>query len=193
MSHFTKIYDGVDVAPLLAQLDQYPDLWGTYRHRKMPGSPHARMSDIWVRYNRLDRFDEANPAAFNAEHIPVWYPAWRVLTALHPILFDLAGAVQCEMIGGVLITRIPPGERIDSHTDQGWHVDQYEKFYLSPKSAPGADFICEHDGVEERFNPKPGEWVLFDNRKRHRVENNSPEDRITVIACLRTAMFGRPT
>lgn len=193
MTHFPLIYGGVDVGPAIAQLEQYPDLWGTYTHRKAEGSPHARMSDIWLRYNRLERFDPAEPAAFNREHIPVWYPAWRVLTALHPILFDLAGTVQSEMIGGVLITRIPPGQGIDPHRDTGWHVETYEKFYLSLRSATGADFVCEVDGVAERFNPKPGDWHLFDNRKNHWVENNSDQDRITLIVCLRTAMFGRPT
>lgn len=147
------------------------------------------MSDIWVRYNRPDRLNPEDPRAFNNEHVPVWYPAWKKLPALRPIIFDLMATVEGEMLCGVLITRIPPGEGIAPHVDAGWHVEYTEKFYLSLKSSPGADFVC--DG--ERLNPKPGEMWLFDNRKNHWVENDSTEDRITLIVCIRTEMFGRLT
>src|SRR4051812_26786925 len=168
MRHFIRIQSGVDVAPLLAQLAAQPELWDAHRSRKdMPGGPHARMSDIWLRYNAPERLDPADPRGFNAEHVPIWYPAWRVLTAAQPIVFELMARVQGEMLGGILITRIPPGEVIDPHRDGGWHVEYYEKFYLALQSAPGADFVCEHDGCLERLNPKPGDVHLFDNRKLH--------------------------
>lgn len=192
MPHFLKISEGIDVSELARQLDENPELWDANTSRKThAGSPHTQMSDIWVRYNDKRRLDLNNLAAFNNEHVPVWYPAWEKLTALRPILFDLMAKVQGEMIGGVLITRIPPGMGIAPHVDLGWHVDQYDKFYLSVRSAPGADFICEHDGVTERLNPKPGEIYLFDNRKCHSVENKSDQDRITAIMCIRTEKFGR--
>lgn len=190
--HFRKIYDGVDIQPLLSQLDANPDLWDAHPMRKVAqGSPHSRMSDIWVRYNSYDRLDMNNPTAFNAEHVPVWYPAWRKLPALRPLVFDLTAAVEGEWIGAVLITKIPPGEGIAPHVDRGWHVEQTEKFYLSLRSSPGAEFGCSVEGETERLNPKPGEIWLFDNRKMHWVENNSNEDRITLIVCIRTQMFGR--
>lgn len=155
------------------------------------GTPHSRMSDIWIRYNPYHRYDPNNRQAFNEEHVPVWYPAWRKLPALRPIIFNLMSFVEGEMIGAVLITKIRPGDGIDLHRDAGWHVASTKKFYLSLKSAPGADFVCVEDGVEERLNPKPGEVHLFDNQKLHYVENNSNEDRITAIMCLWTEMFGR--
>lgn len=190
--HFLKVLAGIDVAPVLSQLDAHPELWNSQSLRKAaPGSPHSQMSDIWVRYNDPSRIDLANREAFNDEHIPVWYPAWKALPALRPLVLGLATEVQAEMIGGVLITRIPPGEGIAPHVDRGWHVDYYDKIYLSLRSAPGADFVCEHEGRIERLNPHPGDVYLFDNRKRHWVENNSDEDRITLIICLRTEMFGR--
>jgi hypothetical protein len=193
LRHFTRVMDGVDVGPIRKQLEQHPELWDANKSRKDgEGSPHTRMSDIWVRYNSPDRFDPANPRAFNNEHVPVWYPAYAKLPALKQIIFDLMALVDGEMLCGVLITRIPPGGGIAPHVDEGWHVEFTEKFYLSINSAPGADFVCEHGGEAERLNPKPGEIWLFDNRKRHWVENNSAEDRITLIVCIRTALFGRP-
>jgi hypothetical protein len=192
MKHFQNIASGIDVAPLLAQLEAHPELWNANPWRKTrPDTAHAEMTDIWVRYNDIARLDLENPGEFNAEHVPVWYPAWNVLTELHDIVFDLMARVRGEMIGGILITKIPSGCALKPHVDTGWHVEQYDKFYLSLESGEGAVFSCEHDGYIESLSPKPGEIWLFDNRKKHWVENNSGADRVTVIICIRTQKYGR--
>ena len=194
MKHFTLIRDGVDVSGVLRELEANPDLWGEHGRRKTaPGSPHTGMSDIWVRYNDAGPFESGERpwTEFNDRHIPVWYRAWDLLPSLKPIVFDLMGRVDGEMIGGVLITRIPPGQGIDWHADSGWHVSAYEKFYLSLQSAPGAKFWCDADGVKEALEPEPGQIWLFDNRKPHAVTNDSGQDRITAILCIRTEKFGR--
>ena len=191
MKHFLKI--GIeDFYPrVLTELASHPDLWDRHSIRKTsPGSPHTRMSDIWVRYNDSEPFEASgNWKGFNDLHIPVWYEAWEQLPSLKPILFRLMAKVQGEMLGGVLITRIPPGGRIDPHRDDSWHVRYFDKFYLSLQSGQGADFCCIADTVTERLNPKPGEIWRFDNKKLHWVENNSDEDRITLIVCIRTEKF----
>ena len=186
MKHFTPISRGIDITPLLAQLEENPDLWGQNGLRKRDDSPHSGMSDIWVRYNDIARLTD--PRKFNDEHVPVWYPAWERLPALKPIVFDLMAKVQGEMIGGILITKIPSGQGIASHTDEGWHVEYFDKFYLSLKSESGAKFICE-EGEGETLEPKPGEIWRFDNRKSHRVENESGAERMTLIICIRTDLF----
>lgn len=194
MRHFLKIESHIDIAPLLQQLEA-PDnahLWNANDERKTrTGTAHAAMSDIWVRYNAIEKLDRRNPGDFNKEHVPVWYPAWDKLTALHPIIFNLMARVDGEMLGGVLITKIPPGQGLKPHIDTGWHVEHYDKFYLSVKSENGSLFCCEHGGHLEDINPKAGDIWLFDNRKMHWVENNSDADRITVIICIRTRKFGR--
>lgn len=193
MRHFELIRQGVEIDGVLRELDAHPHLWNANSRRKTaPGTPHGQMSDIWVRYNDATPYQaQGDWSHFNDEHVPVWYPAWRALPSLQPIVFDLMARVQGEMIGGVLITRIPPGGRIGLHTDDGWHVQYYEKFYLSLRSAPGARFWAEADGVREALEPKPGEIWLFDNRKQHWVENDSGQDRVTCIICIRTEKFGR--
>lgn len=194
MQHFQLIQSGIPIKALLQQL-QDPEnahLWNANDERKTrDGTAHAEMSDIWVRYNAIERLDRTQPGEFNKEHVPVWYPAWHALPALQPIVFKLMAQVQGEMLGGVLITRIPPGHGLKPHIDTGWHVEYYDKFYLSVKSEEGSLFCCDADGMQENLNPKAGDIWLFDNRKKHWVENNSTEDRITVIICIRTQMFGR--
>jgi hypothetical protein len=188
MKHFLKIGSGIDVAPLNAQLEQQPELWGQYRWRKqLPSGPHSRMTDIWVRYNDIAPYIARDSMqGFNDEHDSVWYPAYEKLPALRDLIYPMMALVEGERLGGVLITRIPPGCGIDPHIDRGWHVEYYDKFYLSLQSAPGAVFACDGESI----NPKPGDLWKFDNRTPHWVKNESGQDRVTLIVCIRTRKWG---
>jgi len=86
------------------------------------------MSDIWVRYNKLP--EDGDYSHFNDEHISTWYPAYYVLTSIKRITDELMILVDGERLGGVLITKLPPGGRIDPHTDSGWHASYYDKFFV---------------------------------------------------------------
>jgi hypothetical protein len=189
MKRFLHIADGIDVSGINAGLEAHPELWDAHTIRKTaPGTPHSRMSDIWVRYNDVRPFRDAGDyRGFNDAHIPVWYPAWDAIPALRPVVFGLMSAVQGEMLGGVLITRIPSGMGIDPHVDKSWHVDYYDKFYISLKAAPGARFHTEGEHIE----PEVGDIWRFDNRLSHWVVNDSDQDRITLIVCIRTDIFQR--
>lgn len=175
------------MSEVLSQIESSPHLWDTFNRRKTePSSPHSQMSDIWVRYNSIDRLSRDDPRKFHDEHVPVWYPAWSEISALQPIVFDLMAKVRGEMLGGILITKIPSGMKIEPHTDHGWHVEYYKKFYVSLESGDGARFYCNHGGIEEFIEPQPGECYLFDNRKLHWVVNDSGKARTTLIVCIRT-------
>lgn len=186
MRHFRKVCSRIDVATLREQLAYHPELWDQFSSRKQSaGTPHSRMSDIWIRYRDHADLERLGREGFNSIHVPVWYPAWHALSALRPIVFDLMAKVEGEMMGGILLTRIPAGEGIEPHVDTGWHVETYKKFYVSVESAPGARFCCNHDGVHECIEPVPGECWEFDNRKSHWVINKSGQDRVTLIICIR--------
>jgi hypothetical protein len=191
VKHFVKIVDHIEVEPLRNQLAEHPELWNQHNRRTtIDGTPFKNTDDLWIRYNDISR---AAPgfAGFNDEHIPIWYPAWEALPALRPIIFGLMTRVEGEMLGGVLITRVPDGVEIRPHTDSGWHVNQYDKFYVAVENETGAVFGCEHEGDIELLTPEPGSCYLFDNRKVHWVVNRSGKARVTLIVCIRTQMFGR--
>lgn len=190
MKYFLKVSENMNVRPLQWQLAAHPELWDQHRRRKdAPGTPHSRMSDIWVRYNDIEPFEKSGDfSKFNDQHFPVWYPAYSILPALKPLILEIMTLTEGEHLGGVLITRIPPSEGIREHVDRGWHVEFYDKFYLSVKSSPGAKFIC-HEGETETLEPAVGECWRFDNRLPHSVKNESNEDRITLIVCIHTQKY----
>lgn len=170
---------------MLLQLEENPCLWNQRPERRdAPNSPHKAMSDIWLRYNTPEEIPSGH---FHDMHYPVWYPAWPVLTSLHSIVWELMTLTRGEHLGGILITRIPPKGRIEPHVDRSWHVDFFNcKCYLSLKSQPGADFFIG----DEVLNPKAGEVWRIDNRERHWVINDSADERMTLIVCIRSGLFG---
>lgn len=192
MINFERIMDWPSVAPILEQLDGHPELWDVQPYRRATGSPHVEMVDIWLRYNDVAPYKMRGTfSGFNDPHIPVWYPAWDVLTEMHAPVRTLASRVDADMIGGILITKLPPGGKILPHADTGWHVDYYEKFFFFLRAAPGTAFACEKDGEPETLNPLAGEVWRFDNRKAHWIENPTDTDRITAIICMRTEKWDR--
>lgn len=181
MKLFKRIHEGLDVAPMLAELEAQPELWDAHPERRTaPGSPHAGMRDIWVRAR--DYADVAVPNAFREEHAPVFYPAWRALPSIQPVVWSLMASTQTVQLGNVLLTRIPPGGRIAPHVDSGWAPEWFNaKFYVVLQSQD-----CVNRCLAESVRMKAGEVWGFENRVTHSVENLGDVDRISLIVTLRT-------
>ena len=94
---------------------------------------------------------------------------------------EMAG-VRGERLGGVLITRIRPGQICKPHTDPGWHARYYSKFAVQIAAAPEQAFHFEG----EKLVTAPGDIYWFDNSHTHWVTNESEVDRITMIVCIKT-------
>lgn len=177
MSHFDLI-GHFDPGPAVAQLARHPELWNQNRRRKdMPNSPHVEMDDIWLRYK--ETLPTSNDEPFHC----VFYPAWRTLTAMQPIVFGLMAKVRATELGGILITRLPPAGRIHPHTDIGaWHAEFHTcKVYAALASNPG----CVNWFRDELFIMAPGELWSFDNQVVHSCENNGDSERISLIVSMR--------
>lgn len=169
-----KLAEGFDVAAVLAALDAHPELWNQHTERTAhPNSPHHGLDDIWVRYAPSD-IEPALP------HDAVWYPS-QLADAVKPLVYSLMQSVRGDHLGGVLITRIPPGARCKPHTDPGWHARYYEKFAVQLKADPGQSFCFD----DAQLTTKAGDLFWFDNSKRHWVNNDTPHERITLIVCIR--------
>lgn len=170
-----QIDSGVNVQPLLWALQANPQLWNALSERtKQQDSPHREVDDIWARY--------AEGGAITSEqHESVWYPSAEMLP-VRDIVFPLMASVDGERLGGVLITRIPAGKACYPHADHGWHAGYYQKFAVQIQSAPGQQFCFEGESLE----PMPGDVYTFDNSHPHWVTNQTPYDRVTLIACIKT-------
>jgi hypothetical protein len=189
--NFLRIASDINVAPALADLGAHPELWGQIPNRTIsPDSPHHESTDIWIRYGDIRPAIESGDWTSTREpHEAIWYPAYDALPSLGPIIEGLRERVEGKRIGGVWITRIPPGKGIRRHVDWGWHANTFDKFYAALQSDEGAVFGCERHGVIEEIETPPGTCYLMDNRHPHWVRNASTRDRYMLIVCIETAKF----
>lgn len=182
MKHIAKLGVRFDVERLRNQLSASPGIWNTIPYRtRFEGSPHREVDDVWVRYNALENFT-GDGVRFNAPHSSVWYPVVEKVPEAKLLAISLFHELEAERLGGVLITRIPPGSQVYPHIDPGWHARFYEKFVIQIDSAPGQKFCFEDGGLEA----EPGECYQFDNAFTHWVVNPTDHQRISLIICLRS-------
>ena len=170
----------VNVAQAVDQLAEHPKYWDKYKMRtEAYGTPHD-VSDIWVRYNAWENFD-GDQTAFNDVHTSVWYPCAKVLTEIRPLVAYVYGLVDGQELGGVLITRIRPGKQVSPHIDTGWHAGYYNKYAVQLQGNREQCFHFE----DSELRPLSGDIYTFDNSKLHWVTNDSNEDRMTLIICIK--------
>jgi hypothetical protein len=172
---------GLNVAPLAEALAANPHVWNVHTGRTAPpDSPHHGLDDVWCRF--------ASPGVSGADpHIAQWYPEAECL-GVRSMAREIMAAVGGEVLGGVLITRIPPGATCKPHVDPGWHAGFYDKFAVQVAAAPGQAFHFEGEALASNT----GDLYWFDNSHSHWVTNDSDEARITAIFCIRVAREGQP-
>jgi Aspartyl/Asparaginyl beta-hydroxylase len=181
MNHLRMTDLTFNVEPLHAQLRRNPQIWNQIPYRtQFAWSPHREVDDIWVRYNALENFTGDGPA-FNSEHRSVWYPVISQIPEAKLLALELFSLVAGERLGGVLITRVPAGKQVYPHTDPGWHARYYEKFIIQVTGNDRQRFCFK----DEELVAQPGQCYWFDNQFEHWVVNDSDEDRISLIVCLR--------
>jgi len=179
--HFTRLAEGIAVGPLLDELAHNSELWGQERGRTgLRLSPHRESLDIWVRYR------ETPPADIHEAFASTWWPAWRVLPALRPLVFSLMRRVEATHLGGILLTKLPPGGRIHPHHDRGsWHAEFHNcKLYVC-LAGNGGCINRFGEGLEEEFVMRPGEAWAFDNQTVHECLNLGATERLSAIISMR--------
>lgn len=181
MPSIVKLASGFDVKPLRDQLAQHPGVWNRHTTRTDAyETPHKAVSDIWVRYNAWENF-AGDAAAFNDEHESSWYPVIHEIPAAWSLARRVMRHVRGTKLGGVLITRIPPGGEVAPHIDRGWHAGYYDKYAVQVAGNAQQAFCFE----DSDLRPDPGDLYTFDNSRLHWVTNQSDSERITLIICIR--------
>ncbi len=168
-----------DVGQAQEQLNN-PGVWNLHDERRK-SYVHAGVDDIWLRYGR-------DVQDMEAPHVSEWYPVVHEIPALWGLVRRVCRAVRATELGGVLITRIPPGGRVEPHVDRGWHAGYYEKIAVQIKGDDEQAFHFE----DASLSASDGETYTFDNSRLHWVTNDSDRERITMIVCLRRKKMTLP-
>jgi quercetin dioxygenase-like cupin family protein len=166
--------NAVNVNEMAWALREKAHLWDSFKARtEKEDSPHYELSDIFVRWC---------PEGKNGgvPHDSVWCSAADELP-IKPLVMWLMAELGGVKLGGVFVTKIPPGKTCKPHIDDAWHAREYEKFAVQIESAPGQVFHVGDDSLETR----PGDVFTFDNQVTHWVDNPTKHDRITLIAAIK--------
>jgi len=92
--------------------------------------------------------------------------------------------VESVHLGGILITRMPPGSTIYEHDDLGtWHSEYHNAKIWMPLRANDQ---CLNHCEDETVVMAPGDAWTFSNLLRHSVENRGDTERICLICCFRS-------
>lgn len=190
MRNFNRIAQNVDVLPIFHSVMRQPELWNTEQLRtKHPGTPHAKVEDILLRFNDLEPYKKAAAEGKEIheyagtiidEQESICHPAWHAIPQAHDVIFDLMRYTRAVRLGRVLITRLAPGKQIEPHEDGGDHAAYYDRYHIVLQNNPGSLFICGDEKVQMRA----GEVWWFNNAITHSVINNSSDDRLTMIVDL---------
>ena len=174
MRHFTKIDQGVNVEPLLAELDAAPGMWfvDTSRQRKVRCQRNTR--NIYLRAP----CKPLPPGAKNANDVH----ESRVARSARKFTRTLA---YCEgvadRLGGTLgratLVALLPRGRMFPHVDAGAYYRIRDRFHLVLRSAGGSPLAAG----DERVVMRPGELWAFNNKARHWADNPSEKPRVHLI------------
>jgi len=179
MARFLQLASGVDVLPVMLDLHRAPHLWDRNPERRLyPGTPHAAMVDITVRYMPEE---QVTLDARRQEHRNVFWPAWSDLPSLRPMVFALMHRVAAVELGSILITRLPPGGEILPHSDAGSWAPEYYNTKAHVTLAGQAEVRC----VEETCQFVAGSIWTFDNLLLHSIRCTGNDDRICCIVSMR--------
>ena len=185
MKAYNKIYTDLDISNARDEVSRNRHLFGEFDAREKSGPIHAQMQDIWLRYGDVSEMTKSGDySKIACEHDSIWL---KDLPELKKLCFDVMALVDGERLGGVLITKLPPGGSILPHTDSGWHAEYYDKYYVPIENENGAVFGF-NEGV---ILPKIGDVWAFDNSYTHWVKNESSSDRIAMIICIKQSKYNR--
>jgi Aspartyl/Asparaginyl beta-hydroxylase len=155
MANFTRIAEGLDVAPALAELARQPEYWLQLNTDDSRSIPLLGAADC--------RLLEAELAE-----------CWRLIDRVRAVL--AAGHGDQGSLIHARVGLMPPGCGLPPHFDG---VDGLidRRYQLALASEPGVELIV---GGEMKW-PRPGEAWRIDASRIHSVANRSQADRITIL------------
>lgn len=137
------------------------------------------MRDIWVRFRPASEI--VGDESFREEYRCEFWPAWRALPSLRPLVFGLMTRVSAVELGSILITRLPRGGEILPHSDRGGWAPEWFNCKCHVTLAGASVSTCSDETVTMR----QGDVFTFDNLLPHSVANTGDCERIVCIVSMR--------
>jgi len=171
MKYFRLEHTKVDVAPILAELEQFPEAWSAQRGRQKIAVQREALA-IPIRGLRKSKIQ-------GRKRRDVHESRYTTISKRFPavIHFIVNTAEQRKAkIARAKIVNLPPGKHVYPHIDRGNYYAARDRYHLVLDSAGS----WMRAGNEE-VRMKTGELWWFDNKAEHEALNDSDQNRIHLI------------
>jgi aspartyl/asparaginyl beta-hydroxylase (cupin superfamily) len=171
MKFFRRLGSGVNVAPLLAEIEACGDAWlhNTSRQDKISVQRHTNTIFLRSAVRRPDLSINENQESCLTQ-IAGNFPRAIALMA------EVARRLNAEL-SRANIVRLAPHSKVHRHIDTGSYYLIRDRYHFVLHSPTGSVLVSG----DEQVRMLPGELWWFDNKQHHWAENESDEWRLHYI------------
>lgn len=171
MKYFKLIRSGIEVAPLLEEVQSQPEAWLVDTGRQERIRAQRETNTIFLRgaVPRPDlRLNENQESRLTA--------ASKSFPKALAFMAEFAEEMGCQLSRATIV-RLKPRSQVFRHIDEGSYYFLRDRFHLVLKSSAGS--VLMSGGEQVRM--QEGELWWFDNKQHHESYNESDEWRIHYI------------
>lgn len=173
-SRFTRIAEGINVAPFLSELDAAPEMWLANTSRQQNVRCQRDTQNIFLRVAKKP----LPPGAKNANDVHESRTARFAARFPQALAFcERIAALQEGELGRATLVALQPRGWVRPHVDAGAYYRIRDRFHLVLKSREGSPLTSGGESVVMR----EGELWVFDNKARHEARNPTEETRVHLI------------
>jgi outer membrane protein assembly factor BamB/orotate phosphoribosyltransferase len=179
VKYFRVIRSGIDVAPLLEEIDIQEHAWGIATGRQDKIRVQRETNSIFLRaaVPRPDLHVNENQETGLTQMATLFPRALAFMT-------EFAAEMNCQLSRATIV-RLKPKSQVYRHIDQGSYYFLRDRFHLVLRSPAGSVLMSGGETVRMQ----EGELWWFDNKQHHESYNDSDEWRIHYIFDLLPAEY----
>lgn len=171
MNHIKILKTGIDVSPMLAQLQQYADDWG--HQKKLDGvelqDPERYHTESRVLQLVMGQIEHDNQYVGDSE-ICIGLPALHNHTAMVDFVRQHFGTMRRAAFLG-----LPVGGSVGKHRDHGSYYLGKHRYHLSLQGS------YWYRVANEEIDVEPGTLFWFNNKLVHEARNTGDTERISFV------------
>ncbi len=173
-SRFTRLAEGIDVSPFLAELAAAPDLWHADTSRQRKVRCQRDTLNIFLRVARKP----LPPGAKNANDVHESRTARSARGFPTALTFcEEIARLQEGELGRATLVALQPRGWVRPHVDAGAYYRPRDRFHLVLQSRDGSPLTSGGETVVMR----EGELWAFDNKAAHDARNPTDVARVHLI------------
>jgi len=180
MKNIKILETGIDVTPIVNQLELYKEDWGNAKRTKGSSrqDPHTKLVTSDVLQLVMGGVDSPDEFVGDTE---ITIPTEAVTR--HTEIQRFLASKFNSPVGRCAFLKTPEGQITGKHIDEGKYYLNKDRYHLSISGT--YEYTVwddgENDETKEVVNIEPGTFFWFDNKKNHMAKNTSNGDRIAFI------------